>query len=77
MDFVALRVSLLLAGATSLALLFVGIPIGYWLAFTRSRVRLIAEPLVALPLVLPPTVLGFCVLLALGPRSPFGRASRD
>lgn len=74
MDFVALRVSLLLAGATSVALLIVGMPIGYWLAFTRSRARLFVEPLVALPLVLPPTVLGFCVLLALGPRSPFGRA---
>jgi molybdate transport system permease protein len=49
-------------------------PIGYWLAFTRSRLRAIVEPVVALPLVLPPTVLGFCVLFALGPRSPLGRA---
>ncbi len=74
MDLTALKVSFLLATATSLCLFLIGIPIGYWLAFTKSRLRLMVEPVVALPLVLPPTVLGFCVLLALGPRSPFGRA---
>lgn len=74
MDLTALRVSLLLATATSLCLLVIGLPLGYWLAFTRSRWRLAVEPIVALPLVLPPTVLGFCVLLALGSRSPLGRA---
>lgn len=73
MDLPALRVSLLLAAATSIALLIVGLPIGYWLAFSRSRWRLLVEPVVALPLVLPPTVLGLCVLLALGPRSPLGQ----
>lgn len=74
MDLLALRVSLLLAAATAACLLVIGLPLGYWLAFTRSRLRAIVEPVVALPLVLPPTVLGFCVLLALGPRSPLGRA---
>ncbi len=74
MDLEALRISLLLAAATSACLLIVGVPLGYWLAFTRSRMRAMVEPVVALPLVLPPTVLGFCVLLALGPRSPLGRA---
>ncbi len=74
MDLQALRVSLLLAAATSFCLLVIGLPLGYWLAFTRSRLRLIVEPVVALPLVLPPTVLGLCVLLALGPRSPAGQA---
>lgn len=74
MDATALRVSLLLASATSVSLLILGLPVAYWLAFTRSRARLIVEPLVALPIVLPPTVLGLCVLLSLGPRSPFGRA---
>ena len=74
MDVQALRVSLVLATATALSLLVVGIPIAYWLAFTRSRMRAIVEPVVALPLVLPPTVLGFYVLVALGPRSPVGRA---
>ena len=77
MDFEALRVSLALAAATSASLFLIGLPLGYWLAFTRSRVRLIVEPIVALPLVLPPTVLGLCVLLALGPRSPFGRTIED
>ena len=74
MDLEALRVSLALATATAICLLVIGLPIGYWLAFTRSRLRLIVEPVVALPLVLPPTVLGLCVLLALGPRSPLGQA---
>jgi molybdate transport system permease protein len=73
-DLTALKVSFFLAAATSLCLFLIGVPIAYWLAFTKSRLRLIVEPVVALPLVLPPTVLGFCVLLALGPRSPFGRA---
>lgn len=73
MDLVALRLSLTLAAATSVCLLVLGLPIAYWLAFTRSRLRLLVEPIVALPLVLPPTVLGLSVLLALGPRSPFGR----
>jgi molybdate transport system permease protein len=77
LDVVALRVSLLLATATSLALFILGIPLAYWLAFTRSRLRHIVEPIVALPLVLPPTVLGLCVLLALGPRSAAGRAIED
>lgn len=77
MDFTALRISILLAAATAGALLIIGMPIGYWLAFTRSRWRLVVEPIVALPLVLPPTVLGFCVLLTLGPRSPFGRTLEE
>ena len=67
----------MLATATALSLLVVGIPIAYWLAFTRSRMRALVEPIVALPLVLPPTVLGFYVLVALGPRSPVGRAIED
>lgn len=72
MDIEALRLSLILAAATSASLFVIGLPLGYWLASTTSRLRLIVEPIVALPLVLPPTVLGLCVLLALGPRSPFG-----
>ena len=58
----------------SAILLIVGLPIAYWLAFTSSRWRFVFEAIVALPLVLPPTVLGFYVLLALGSRSPIGRA---
>lgn len=74
MDLQALRLSLTLAAATSVCLLALGVPIAYWLAFTRSRLRLLIEPIVALPLVLPPTVLGLSVLLTLGPRSALGRA---
>jgi molybdate transport system permease protein len=73
-DLTALKISLLLAAATSFCLFLIGVPLAYWLAFTKSRLRLIVEPVVALPLVLPPTVLGFCVLLALGPRYPVGQA---
>jgi len=73
MDVTALRVSLVLAGAASVSLLAIGLPLAYWLAFTKSRLRFLVEPIVALPLVLPPTVLGLCVLVALGPRSATGR----
>jgi molybdate transport system permease protein len=77
LDLAALRLSLVLAASTAVCLLVVGLPLGYWLAFTRSRLRPLVEPIVALPLVLPPTVLGFCVLVALGPRSPLGRSIED
>ena len=75
MDLQAIALSFELAGLTTLILLFLGLPLGYWLANTpRRRARVLIEALVALPLVLPPTVLGFYVLLALGPESPIGRA---
>jgi molybdate transport system permease protein len=61
-----------LAGTTVLVLLLIGTPIAWWLAFTPSRGRVLAESVVALPLVLPPTVLGFYLLVLLGPRSPIG-----
>jgi molybdate transport system permease protein len=61
-----------LAGTTVLVLLLIGTPLAWWLAFTPSRVRVPVESLVALPLVLPPTVLGFYLLILLGPRSPIG-----
>jgi molybdate transport system permease protein len=61
-----------LAGTTVLLLLLIGTPIAWWLAFTPSRARVLVESIVALPLVLPPTVLGFYLLLLLGPRSPIG-----
>jgi molybdate transport system permease protein len=74
MDWQAVRVSVVLAASTTLILLVVGLPIAYWIAFTRWRWKFLVEAVVALPLVLPPTVLGFYVLVALGPRSPVGRA---
>jgi molybdate transport system permease protein len=74
MDWTAIALSVRLAAATTTVLVVLGIPIAYWLAFSRSRVAVVVESIVALPLILPPTVLGFYVLLAMGPLSPFGRA---
>ena len=74
MDWTAVWLTLRLASATALILLVVGLPLAYWLATTRWRGRFVVEAVVALPIVLPPTVLGFYLLLALGPRGPVGRA---
>lgn len=57
---------------TTLILLIVGIPIAYWLAYTDNRLKPIWEALVSMPLVLPPTVLGFYLLLAFSPSNAFG-----
>jgi molybdate transport system permease protein len=69
----ALTLTLRLAVTVSLILLVIGIPLGYWLAFSARRWKFLVEALVSLPIVLPPTVLGFYVLVALGPLSPVGR----
>jgi molybdate transport system permease protein len=69
----AVFTSLRLASLTSLILLVLGIPLASWLAFSRWRGKFLVESVVALPLVLPPTVLGFYILTAMGPRSPAGR----
>ena len=74
MDVAALLLSLRLAGWTTLILLVVALPIAWWLASSRWRWKFLVEAVVALPLVLPPTVLGFYLLLALGPRGPLGPA---
>ncbi|MBI3406039.1 MAG: molybdate ABC transporter permease subunit [Acidobacteria bacterium] len=73
MNWTAILLTLKLAATVSVILLAIGLPIAYWLAFTRWRWKFLVEAIVALPLVLPPTVLGFYVLIALGPRSPIGR----
>ncbi len=73
MDFQALWLTVRLATLVSLALLCLGLPIAYWITYSRWRWKFLVEAVVALPLVLPPTVLGFYVLIALGPRSPLGR----
>jgi molybdate transport system permease protein len=73
MDWVALELSVRLALATTLVLLFLGGPIAYWLSFSRWRLKFLVEAIVALPLVLPPTVLGFYILLAIAPQSPLGQ----
>ena len=69
----ALLLTLELAGLTTFILILIAIPLGYWLAYGRSRVRPLVEAVVALPLVLPPTVLGFYLLVLLGPHTAFGR----
>src|SRR6476646_7898705 len=72
-DWQTFRLTLELAFAVSFILFLLGLPIAYWIAFSRWRWKFLFEALVALPIVLPPTVLGFYVLVALGPRSPLGR----
>ena len=74
MDLAALRLSLVLSALTTASLLVLGLPVAHWLATTRWRLRFLAEAVVALPLVLPPTVLGFYLLWGMGPRGPLGRA---
>jgi len=73
MNWTAIGVTLKLATITSLVLLVLGLPIAYWLSFSRWRWKFLVESLVALPLVLPPTVLGFYILVAIGPHSPVGQ----
>ena len=73
LDLSALWVSVRLATVTVIVLLIVGTPLAWWLAHTRSGIRPIIEALVALPIVLPPTVLGFYILVALGPHGPLGQ----
>ena len=69
----ALLLSLRLACTVSLLLLVIALPLAYWLAFTTWRGKFLVESVVALPLVLPPTVLGFYALIALGPRGAIGK----
>lgn len=69
--------SVKLAIITTMILLVIGVPIAYWLAFSRMRVKILAEAIVGLPLVLPPTVLGFYLLLSFSPESAFGKFLDD
>lgn len=73
MNWQAFVLTLELALTTSIVLIVIALPLGYWLAFSKWKWKFLAEAVFALPLVLPPTVLGFYVLVALGPRSPVGR----
>jgi molybdate transport system permease protein len=73
MDWPAIWLSLRLSACTMLVLLVFGLPLAFWLAQTRWRGKFLIEAIVALPIVLPPTVLGFYVLMAIGPLSPLGR----
>jgi molybdate transport system permease protein len=72
-DLTALRLTIELALVTTGLLLLLGTPLAWWLARTRSRLQPVAAAVVAMPLVLPPTVLGFYLLLLLGPQGAIGR----
>lgn len=73
MNWQAFTLTIRLAALVAAILLIIGLPIAYWITYSRRRWKFLIEAIVALPIVLPPTVLGFYVLVALGPRSPFGR----
>ena len=73
MNLDSLFLSLRLAATVSFLLLAIAMPLASWLAFSRWRGKFLLESIVALPLVLPPTVLGFYALIALGPRGPVGQ----
>ncbi|MEO0881381.1 MAG: molybdate ABC transporter permease subunit [Pseudomonadota bacterium] len=73
-DLAALWLTIRLAAVTTIVLLIFGTPLAWWLSQTKSRVKPVLEAVVALPLVLPPTVLGFYLLVAMAPDAPLGRA---
>lgn len=73
-DWQAIQVTLKLCTLTTLILLLIATPLAWWMASGRSLARTIVQAVVALPLVLPPTVLGFYLLMALGPRGPIGQS---
>jgi molybdate transport system permease protein len=73
MNWGAIILTLELASSVALILLGVGLPLAWWLSQMRWRGKSFVEAVIALPLVLPPTVLGFYILVGLGPRSPVGR----
>jgi molybdate transport system permease protein len=73
MSLDAILLSLRLAATVSAILLLIALPVAYWLAFTKLRGKFLLESVVTLPLVLPPTVLGFYALIAMGPRGPVGK----
>ena len=72
MDWIATWLTLKLAVCTTAILFVIGLPLAYWLAMSRWSGRFLIEAIVALPLVLPPTVLGFYLLVLFAPRSPLG-----
>jgi molybdate transport system permease protein len=73
MDWIAVALTLKLAALTTLVLALVGVPLAYWLATSTRAWRPVVDAAVALPLLLPPTVMGFYVLMATGPETPAGR----
>jgi molybdate transport system permease protein len=76
-DWTAVRLTAQLAAWTTLLLLLVGTPVGWWLAHTRSRLKPLWSAVVAMPIVLPPTVIGFYLLLLMGPQGPVGQLTQS
>ncbi|MEW6118908.1 MAG: molybdate ABC transporter permease subunit [Pseudomonadota bacterium] len=76
-DWSAIRLTVELAGVTTALLLILGTPIAWWLARTRSAWKGAVGAIVALPIVLPPTVIGFYLLVAMGPQGPVGRLTES
>jgi molybdate transport system permease protein len=74
-DLTAFIITLKLAAITTLILLLIGTPLAWWLARTQWRFKFLIETVIAMPLVLPPTVLGFYLLILLGPNGPIGGLS--
>lgn len=72
-DWQSFRLTIELAVVVSAILFAIGLPLAWWIAFSRWRWKFLVEAVVALPIVLPPTVLGFYLLVALGSQSPLGR----
>src|SRR5690606_25570338 len=75
-DWQAIWVTLKLASVTTLVLLCIAIPLAWWLAHTQSRLKHAIGAIVSLPLVLPPTVLGFYLLVLMGPQGPVGELTQ-
>jgi molybdate transport system permease protein len=75
-DLATIGLTLRLASVTTLLLLLIGTPIAWWLARTRSRLKAAVGAVVALPIVLPPTVLGFYLLVAMGPQGALGQLTQ-
>ena len=75
-DWSAIRLTAELAATTTLLLLLVGTPLAWWLARTRTRLKPLWSALIAMPLVLPPTMLGFYLLLLMGPQGPVGQLTQ-
>lgn len=73
-DFImTLALTAQLATLTTIILLLIGLPVAYWLAYTRCRIKVVLEALVCMPMVLPPTVMGYYLLLTFNPQKGFGR----
>jgi len=72
-DWQAMRLTLELATIVAAALLVIGLPVAWWITFSKARARFLVEAIVGLPLILPPTVLGFYLLVAFGSQSSLGR----